>query len=157
MDRKRLVIAAGCLLVGIGCRRGATTQIRDDSAAARRTPSDRVAAERARSSATQAVTFTDAERRQFTRVELMIQSRFSGVQVVPQGRGFAIRIRGSGSFGAGNDPLVIIDGASRSTADLGGVDPKEVDRIEVMKDGAAAIYGARGANGAIIITRLRPR
>ena len=156
MDRKRLALAVSCLMVAVACRREGTTP-RDDGAAARRTASERAASERARSSATQAVTFTDAERRQFTRVELMIQSRFSGVQVVPQGRGFAIRIRGSGSFGAGNEPLVIIDGASRSTADLAGVDPREVDRIEVMKDGAAAIYGARGANGAIIITRLRPR
>jgi TonB-dependent SusC/RagA subfamily outer membrane receptor len=45
----------------------------------------------------------------------------------------------------------------RSTVDLAGVDPKEVERIEVIKDAAAAYYGVRGANGVLVITTRRTR
>jgi iron complex outermembrane receptor protein len=115
------------------------------------------AAERSRSSATQSVDFNEEERSRFTRVELMIQAHFSGVQVTPKGNGFSIRIRGTGSFGANNEPLVVVDGASRSTADLAGINPREVERIEVVKDAAASFYGMRGANGVIVIKTRRGR
>jgi len=101
------------------------------------------------------VTFDDAERARFTRVEQMIQARFSGVQVLPSGGNFTIQIRGTGSFGSGNEPLVVIDGATRTVRDLGSVHPREVMRIEVMKDAAASFYGSRGANGVIVITTRR--
>jgi TonB-dependent SusC/RagA subfamily outer membrane receptor len=148
-------ISAASLSSSVGCRRPsvgdrirADAAVRADSIADERT-------EKRRSSATQAITFTDAERRQFTRVELMIQSRFSGVQVTPRGRYYNIQIRGASSFGSSNEALVVIDGAVRSLVDLAGVDPKDVDKIEVMKDGAAAFYGSRGANGVIILTTRR--
>jgi TonB-dependent SusC/RagA subfamily outer membrane receptor len=114
-------------------------------------------ADRSRSAATQAVDFDEGERSRFTRVEQMIQAHFSGVQVTPAGNGFSIRIRGTGSFGSSNEPLVLIDGVSRSTADLGGVNPRDVERIEVMKDAAASFYGVRGANGVIVIKTRRAR
>jgi TonB-dependent SusC/RagA subfamily outer membrane receptor len=101
------------------------------------------------------VDFEEAERSRFTRVEQMIQARFSGVQVFPKGGGYTIQIRGTGSFGSSNEPLVIIDGASRSTADLGAIDPRDVERIAVVKDAAASFYGVRGANGVIMITTRR--
>jgi TonB-dependent SusC/RagA subfamily outer membrane receptor len=111
--------------------------------------------DRRRSSATQMVVFEESERTRFTRVELMIQARFSGVQVVQNGGAFTIKIRGTGSFASSNEPLIIIDGATRSTGDLGSVSPKDVLRIEIMKDAAASFYGLRGANGVIVITTRR--
>jgi TonB-dependent SusC/RagA subfamily outer membrane receptor len=108
-----------------------------------------------RTSASQVVTFAEAERGKYSRVEFMIQARFSGVQVTQNGNAFSIRIRGTGSFASSNEPLVIIDGANFTTADLGSVNPKDVVRIEVMKDSAAALYGVRGANGVIVITTRR--
>ena len=114
-----------------------------------------VQAERSRSSASQVVDFAGDDRTRYSRVEQMIQAKFSGVQVISLGGSYTIRIRGSGSFTSGNDPLVIIDGASRSTADLRSISPVDVRRIEIVKDGAASFYGSRGANGVIIITTGR--
>lgn len=82
----------------------------------------------------------------------MIQAHFAGVQVTQQGGNYTIQIRGVGSFGSSNEPLVIVDGATRTVADLGRVSPLDVQRIEVFKDAAASFYGSRGANGVIVIT-----
>jgi TonB-dependent SusC/RagA subfamily outer membrane receptor len=153
-----VALLAGASLAVAGCLRHPTPEQARDLAAARDRDSTRAAAaHRGRSSATQGVVFTEAERARFSRVELMIQARFSGVQVVQQGRGFSIRIRGTGSFGSSNDPLVLVDGVARPSADLGGIDPKDVDRIDIVKDAAAAFYGLRGSNGVILITTRRAR
>lgn len=144
------------LAAGTACHRPSTT---DNAAArerARTADSVRNAqAARSQSSATQVVEFDESERSRFTRVEQMIQAHFPGVQVTPRGNGFAIRIRGTGSFGSSNDPLVLIDGVSRAAADLSGVNPRDVVRIEVVKDAAASFYGVRGANGVIVIKTRR--
>lgn len=154
-DTRRLATLVMCLVAIAGCVRhsaqpdvGATTQASADSAR-------NANQERSRSSATQAVSFNDADRARFTRVEQMIQARFSGVQVIPNGGNFTIQIRGTGSFGSSNEPLVVIDGAVRTIRDLSSVHPREVSRIEIMKDAAASFYGARGANGVIVITTRR--
>ena len=61
-----------------------------------------------------------------------------------------IRIRGVGSVN-GSDPLVIVDGVSG--VDIDAVNPNDIDSMQILKDAAAAaIYGAKGANGVIIIT-----
>ena len=143
-----VVAIAGCFRHSANGDAGSTPQALSDSARSANQ-------ERSRSSATQAVSFDDAERARFTRVEQMIQARFSGVQVTPKAGGFAIQIRGTGSLGSGNEPLVVIDGATRTVQDLGTVHPRDVVRIEVMKDAAASFYGSRGANGVIIITTRR--
>ena len=63
-----------------------------------------------------------------------------------------IRIRGISSITAGNDPLIIVDGAPYS-GDLGNLNPNDVESMTVLKDAASnALYGARGANGVVIIT-----
>ena len=114
-------------------------------------------AERNRSSASQAVSFNQGESARFTRVEQMLQARFAGVQVTQRGNTFAIRIRGTGSLVSSNEPLVVIDGVTRSTADLRGINPLDVARFEVMKDASASFYGVRGANGVIVINTRRGR
>jgi TonB-linked SusC/RagA family outer membrane protein len=97
----------------------------------------------------------DLEDLQLPRVETALQGRTSGVSVVQSsgqpGAGATIRIRGTSSIN-GSDPLYVIDGVVIG----GGIDflnPNDIETIEVLKDAAsAAIYGARGANGVIIIT-----
>lgn len=64
----------------------------------------------------------------------------------------SIKIRGFSSINAGNDPLIIIDGAPYS-GDLSNLNPSDVESMTVLKDAASnALYGARGANGVVIIT-----
>ena len=148
-----VVLLAILIAAGTACHRNSSADSGDERTAARSADSARSAAtQRSRSSATQSVDFDEAERARYTRVEQMIQARFAGVQVTSQGGGFTIQIRGAGSFGSSNEPLVIVDGTSRSVADLGRISPLDVQRIEVFKDAAASFYGSRGANGVIVIT-----
>ena len=64
-------------------------------------------------------------------------------------------IRGITSFqkGANLDPLILLDGVEASKLDLARIDPEDIETFSVMKDASAtAMYGARGANGVIIVT-----
>ena len=64
----------------------------------------------------------------------------------------SIKIRGFSSLNAGNDPLIIVDGAPYS-GDMANLNPNDVESMTVLKDAASnALYGARGANGVIMIT-----
>ena len=68
------------------------------------------------------------------------------------GQSPTIRIRGFGSLNAGKDPLIIVDGAPYS-GDLNNINPSDIENMTVLKDAASsALYGARGANGVVIIT-----
>ncbi len=70
------------------------------------------------------------------------------------GQGFKVNIRGLGTVN-GASPLLIIDGVQSGTADngLNGLNPSEIESIDVLKDAAsAAIYGSRAANGVILVT-----
>ena len=82
-----------------------------------------------------------------------LQGKTSGVQVLTSsakpGASPSIRVRGIGSNGS-SDPLVVVDGRIGS---LAGIDPNDIESMEVLKDGAsAAIYGAEAGNGVILIT-----
>lgn len=67
----------------------------------------------------------------------------------------SIKIRGFSSINAGNDPLIVVDGAPYA-GDLANLNPNDVESMTVLKDAASnALYGARGANGVIIITTKR--
>lgn len=83
-----------------------------------------------------------------------LQGKLAGVNVVSQdGRPDAainIRVRGGGSISQSNDPLILIDGIAGTLSD---VPSDQVESIDVLKDASStAIYGARGANGVILIT-----
>ncbi|CAG5000013.1 TonB-dependent receptor P3 [Dyadobacter sp. CECT 9275] len=87
-----------------------------------------------------------------------MQGRAAGVQVVTNsarpGGGSTIRIRGSGSVNAGNDPLYVIDGFP--TGNLNSINTDDIESIEVLKDASAtAIYGSRGSNGVVLVTTKR--
>ena len=68
-----------------------------------------------------------------------------------------IRIRGFSSINAGQDPLIIVDGAPYD-GDMGNINTADVESMTVLKDAASnALYGARGANGVIIITTKKAK
>ena len=87
-----------------------------------------------------------------------MQSSTPGVQITQSssqpGKGFKVNIRGVGTIGT-SSPLLIIDGINAGTADdgLNGLNPNDIESIDVLKDAAsAAIYGARAANGVRLVT-----
>ncbi|TAL51627.1 MAG: SusC/RagA family TonB-linked outer membrane protein, partial [Chitinophagaceae bacterium] len=90
--------------------------------------------------------------------ESQLQGRASGVTVVTDARpgvGASVRIRGFSSFGD-NEPLYIIDGVPAGRLD--GLNPNDIESMQVLKDAASAsIYGARASNGVIIITTKKGR
>ena len=91
--------------------------------------------------------------------ESQLQGRASGVTVTTDGRpgeGASVRIRGFASFSTGNEPLYIIDGVP--AGGLTGINPNDIETMQVLKDAASAsIYGARASNGVIIVTTKKGR
>jgi len=89
-------------------------------------------------------------------VATALQGRASGVSVStdnsPGGQP-TIRIRGSGSITAGNNPLIVLDGLPLENTNLNDINPSDIESMEILKDASStAIYGSRGANGVIMIT-----
>ena len=112
--------------------------------------------------------------------EQLMQGKVAGVNIIQNsgqpGAASTVRIRGSSSVSAGNDPLYVVDGvplqfssankyvnvsgetstspfSSEGTNPLNAINPSDIESIEILKDASAtAIYGSRGANGVIIIT-----
>ena len=89
-----------------------------------------------------------------TGIDKALQGRLAGVQVVPNGgapgASTAIRIRGTGTVN-NSEPLYIVDGFP--TQNIDGINPNDIESIEVLKDASAsAIYGTRAANGVVIVT-----
>ena len=87
-----------------------------------------------------------------------MQSQAPGVQITQSstqpGKGFKVSIRGVGTIGE-SSPLLVIDGIVSGTANdgLNGINPNDIESIDVLKDAAsAAIYGSRAANGVILVT-----
>ena len=103
-------------------------------------------------------------------VESLLQGQSSGVVVTENsepGGGFGVSIRGTNSILGGTQPLYVLDGipvdplldaegnsgSGQQQSSLGFINPNDIEKIEILKDAAAsAIYGARGANGVILIT-----
>jgi TonB-linked SusC/RagA family outer membrane protein len=90
-----------------------------------------------------------------------LQGKIAGVQVVQQGGGLPggdpmIRIRGTNSINTSSDPLFVVDGIIGVKNALSTLNPEDIVSMDVLKDASAtAIYGARGANGVIMITTKR--
>ncbi len=85
-----------------------------------------------------------------------MQGRIPGVQITQingkPGQGMAVRIRGSASMNAGNNPLYVVDGQA-ITGDINNINPDEIESFSVLKDASAtALYGSRAANGVVLIT-----
>ena len=90
----------------------------------------------------------------------LLQGQATGVQVTGQsgrpGANAYIRIRGTGSINASNEPLIILDGIPISSIAYSLINPDDIENISILKDAASqAIYGSRAANGVIVITTKR--
>lgn len=85
----------------------------------------------------------------------LLQGKVAGLQIYKPGgnpnEDATIRLRGISTLGANTSPLVVIDGVPGAT--LANIDPNDIETMTVLKDGsAAAIYGARGSSGVILVT-----
>jgi TonB-linked SusC/RagA family outer membrane protein len=88
-----------------------------------------------------------------------LQGRLPGVEMSPTssqpGSTMQIRIRGTRSLNASNDPLVVLDGIPFAGS-ITDIDPNNIQSIDILKDASAtAIYGSRGANGVILVTTIK--
>jgi TonB-linked SusC/RagA family outer membrane protein len=115
--------------------------------------------------------------RQYPTVDMLLQGRASGVQVISNGgspgSAISVRIRGTNSLRGINEPLYVVDGVIINSAaedvdtntsgdsnempaaqnGLTGLNANDIENVEILKDASAtAIYGSRGANGVVIIT-----
>ncbi|MFN0176090.1 MAG: SusC/RagA family TonB-linked outer membrane protein [Saprospiraceae bacterium] len=110
------------------------------------------------SSAITSIKSKDIEKLVVVGIDQALQGQAPGVMVTQvtgsPGDDIAVRIRGAGTLG-NNNPLFVIDGVP-TTGNINMFSPGDIESIEVLKDGAAAaIYGARAANGVVLITTKR--
>lgn len=102
----------------------------------------------------------DIEEAQVSNALNALSGKVAGVQMTnasgqPGSSTPSIRIRGISSINAGNSPLIIVDGMPYS-GDVGNISSQDIESMTVLKDAASnALYGARGANGVILITTKR--
>ena len=93
-------------------------------------------------------------------VTTSLEGRLPGLVVnqrtgVPGSENIDIVIRGASSFNGTpgvNSPLIVIDGVPRGTDILSSLNPQDIENVTILKDASAAIYGARAANGVILVT-----
>lgn len=88
-----------------------------------------------------------------------LQGRVAGVEMAQTsskpGSEMQIRIRGTRSLNAENDPLIVLDGIPFAGS-IGDINPNDIKSVDILKDASAtAIYGSRGANGVILVTTNR--
>lgn len=103
------------------------------------------------------VNLNDAKNAPVRSMEEFLAGRVAGVQVSSvdgqPGSSSNIVIRGNNSITQDNSPLIVIDGFPTENPDLNMINPDDIESIEVLKDASAtAIYGARGANGVLMVT-----
>ena len=90
-------------------------------------------------------------------VDEALQGRLAGVEILTTdgepGSAASIRIRGTRSISASNEPLIVVDGVMDAVSSFSDIDPAEIKNVTVLKDASStAIYGSRGANGVILVT-----
>ena len=100
---------------------------------------------------------TDIENTPTTSVDQALQGKIAGVDVMSTsgepGAGTSIRVRGTRSIEASNEPLIVVDGVVDAVMDLSEINPDDIESMSILKDASStAIYGSRGANGVVIIT-----
>ncbi|ADB40191.1 SusC/RagA family TonB-linked outer membrane protein [Spirosoma linguale] len=112
----------------------------------------------------------DIQDQPVTTFDQALQGKAAGVQINSGsgklGQGIQVRVRGQSSVSASNQPLYIIDGipvttdnlsiTSSATNPLADINPQDIESVDILKDASAgAIYGARAANGVVLITTKR--
>ncbi len=113
------------------------------------------------------VTAKDFQKGNINSSEQLLQGKVAGLEVTTgggaAGGGSKLRIRGTASLNASNDPLIVIDGVPVEGNGIAGsanllstINPNDIESMSVLKDAsAAALYGSRATNGVIIITTKR--
>lgn len=104
------------------------------------------------------VSTADIDERPIIDAAQALQGKAAGIQVVQPsgapGEGMSIRVRGATSVQASNEPLYIVDGMPNDN--ISSLSPADIESMQVLKDASsAAIYGARAANGVVLITTKR--
>ena len=89
-----------------------------------------------------------------------LQGQVAGLQVYTSSgepsEGVSMRLRGIGSISSSNEPLFILDGVPIASSDFNTISPGDIESISVLKDASStSIYGARAANGVVVITTKR--
>ena len=107
-----------------------------------------------------ALTSGEVKKRPQESVATLLQARTTGADVTvnPDGS-ISVRIRGAASFYSNTAPLYVVDGTPMEPDPRGvltGINPHDIESIEVLKPPATTIYGVRGANGVIVIKTKRP-
>jgi TonB-dependent SusC/RagA subfamily outer membrane receptor len=106
------------------------------------------------------LTQREIERRNFEKLEDMLETRSPGISVrVNEDGTLSIRMGGPGSFHGSNAPLIVVDGPPYPSprGRVCCLNPHDIESIEVLKyPPETSLYGVRGANGVILITTLRP-
>ena len=90
-------------------------------------------------------------------VDQMLQGRVAGMEITSAGgepgEGMSIRVRGTRSINASNDPLIVLDGVVDAVDSFSDINPEDIKSVSVLKDASStALYGSRGANGVILVT-----
>ena len=103
------------------------------------------------------IKMADIRESPLTSVDQALQGKVAGADIMTTsgepGATTSIRIRGTRSIEASNEPLIVVDGIMDAVSDLNDINPADIEDISVLKDASStAIYGARGANGVILIT-----
>ncbi len=104
------------------------------------------------------VSTKDLDERPLMSAAQAIQGKAAGIQVVQPsgapGTGLSVRVRGATSVQASNEPLYVVDGMP--TDNISDISPNDIENMQILKDASsAAIYGARAANGVVLITTKR--
>lgn len=115
---------------------------------------------------------TEIQDQPVTTFDQALQGKAAGVQINAGsgklGQGIQVRVRGQSSVSASNQPLYVIDGipvttenlssSSAATNPLADINPQDIESVDILKDASAgAIYGARAANGVVLITTKKGR
>ena len=104
------------------------------------------------------VSTQDVENRPLISAASILQGKAAGVQVVQPsgmpGTALSVRVRGATSVQASNEPLYVVDGIP--TDDISNLSTEDIASMQVLKDASSsAIYGARAANGVVLINTKR--
>jgi TonB-dependent SusC/RagA subfamily outer membrane receptor len=107
-----------------------------------------------------ALTSGEVKKRDHESVATLLQARTTGADVTVRPDGsISVRIRGAVSFYGNTEPLYVVDGTPMTPGPRGvlsGINPYDIESIEVLKPPATTIYGVRGANGVVVIKTKRP-
>ena len=103
------------------------------------------------------VKMSDIQAAPVVSIDQALQGRVAGVDIMnttgEPGAATSIRVRGTRSVTASNEPLIILDGVMDAVSDFGDINPDDIESVTILKDASStAIYGSRGANGVIMVT-----